>query len=227
MTLKKAGGIATIVSVVFGVGWALWIYFSPPKSNAPSTAQTAVVKGDDNVVVQGNNNVVNPPSAAGLMKRSEVDDSLIPGIWFAEYSYAGAKGSMNKLQTTMEYFENGRYRVDGQQAVTAYEQGRKFELIYGLTSVGDWRVSGRGLLITSGPIKSDLLSLKDGSQPIDISQIPQSEIRKHFRFIDEVLLPGTSERFEIVQLGKDHMHLRAHDHVGGSFEFDVTRVIRK
>src|ERR1700674_1010971 len=129
MTLKKAGGIATIVSVVFGVGWALWIYFSPPKSNAPSTAQTAVVKGDDNVVVQGNKNVVNPPSAAGLMKRSEVDDSLIPGIWFAEYSYAGAKGSMNKLQTTMEYFENGRYRVDGQQAVTAYEHSARLDRV--------------------------------------------------------------------------------------------------
>lgn len=218
-TLEKASWIAGIV----GAALTVWEYVhsreSPPP---PQTVHGTTIIGRENVFVHGDNNVVSASGAAHI-NRSSIDDSLIPGIWYCEYSYPGTGGSLTKVRATTEYFENGGYKAVGQMTIVISEKESRYELTYDLNVAGEWMVSGRNILIKTTDIKSHVRSFREGSQAVDISTIPQSEIRRIIPPVEDIIPKGTPERFEVIRVEKGRMRLRGFDPVGGFFEFDNTR----
>lgn len=59
MSLERASWIAGIVGTVFAVTWGIWTYLRPPESSTPPHGPT--ITGSQNVLIQGNNNVIDAP----------------------------------------------------------------------------------------------------------------------------------------------------------------------
>ena len=76
MTLERASWIAGIVGTIFAVFWGIWLYIRPPESSLPLQPTQPSINGSQNVLIQGNNNVVGTPSDSAPRKGINPESAL-------------------------------------------------------------------------------------------------------------------------------------------------------
>lgn len=72
---NRVAGIVSAVLAILALGWAVWTYFRPPEPPMP----TAKVEGNNNILIQGNNNTVaSPPLRTSSFASIKVVDASLP-----------------------------------------------------------------------------------------------------------------------------------------------------
>lgn len=75
--LNRFALIATIAGTLFGIPWAIWTYWKSQESSTPTIASGAVIRGNQNFVIQGNNNVLKVPSESSPQQNSLGPEALL------------------------------------------------------------------------------------------------------------------------------------------------------
>lgn len=73
MTLKRTSLVAAIIGTIFAAAWSVWIYIRPPASSPPPQPS---INGSQNVLIQGNNNVVGA-SSDSTQRKEIIPESIL------------------------------------------------------------------------------------------------------------------------------------------------------